>query len=281
MNNRSSDRRYSLHCPRCGQLISKNSKSCINCGLPYPNTIASIPLLGSLIRGQISFIDPITIVCFVLYIIALVLDMSGVLSFSGIFNALSPTTPSLIKLGAGGRLLIQEGHWWTLLTATYLHGSILHILFNMLWLRQVGPLVSELFGASRFFIIYTIAGISGSIVSVIAGTPLFVGASGAIFGLFAALIYYGWHRGGTFGSNILRQMIIWAAIAFVFGFMAKGVDNWGHLGGFIGGAVAAVVFGYNERKRQVLMHHLLAALMVILVIVNFGLQGWWLFTSGY
>jgi len=280
MNSRFDDQRTTLHCPRCRRLISKNSQTCINCGLRYPNVYASAPLIGPLIRGRISFIDPITIACFALYVLALALDISGALSIEGIFSALSPTTPSLIKVGAGGQLPIRAGHWWTLLTATYLHGSILHILFNMLWLRQIGPLVNELFGASRFFIIYTCAGLTGSIVSVLAGTPLFVGASGAIFGLFATLIYYGWHRGGTFGSSIFRQMLIWAGIAFMFGFMAAGIDNWGHLGGFVGGAAAAIILGYKERKRQTLFHHVLAASMILLVILCFALQGWWFFTSG-
>ena len=234
--------------------------------------------MGSLINGRLAFIDPITIVCLGLYVLALALDVSGALSFNNILNALSPTTSSLVKLGAGGRLPISYGHWWTLITATYLHGSVLHILFNMLWLRQIGPLVVELFGNSRFIIIYTFAGLTGSIVSTIAGTTLFVGASGAIFGLFAALLYYGWHRGGTFGSNIFRQILIWAAIAFLFGFMAAGVDNWGHLGGFIGGGVAAVLLSYHERVREGLAHHILAAAAVVLVLLCFALQIWAFFT---
>ena len=279
MYNQQNNLRTTLHCPRCRRLISKGSPSCSYCGLRYPNTIASTPLLGSLIRGELSFIDPITIICFALYVLALALDISSVLSFDSIFAAFSPSNLSLFKLGMGGRIPIQLGHWWTLLTATYLHGSVLHILFNMLWFRQIGPLVVELFGASRFFIIYTIAGLTGSIVSVIAGTPFFVGASGAIFGLFAALIFYGWHRGGTFGSNIFRQMLLWAGIALVFGFMAEGIDNWGHLGGLIGGALAAYLLGYREIRRQSLYHHVGAALLVLLVVLCFALQAWVFFTT--
>lgn len=278
MYNQYDNQRSTLHCPRCRRLISKNSRNCINCGLPYPNLFTTMPLLGSLIRGQLSFIDPITVACLALYVLALAMDMSGALSFDNILTALSPTTSSLIKLGAGGRFPMAAGHWWTLITATYLHGSVLHILFNMLWLRQIGPLVGELFGNSRFIIIYTVAGLTGSIVSTIAGTPLFVGASGAIFGLFAALIYYGWHRGGTFGSNIFRQMLIWAGIALLFGFMGNRTDNWGHLGGIIGGVSAAVLLGYHERIREGLLHHILAALVILLILLCFALQTWIFFT---
>lgn len=281
MFDRNKDRRSTIHCPRCGRLISKKSSACINCGLQNPNLIATTPLLGSLIRNQLSFVDPITIICFGLYVLALALDISGAFSFESIFSALSPSGQALLDLGMSGRIPIQFGHWWTLLTATYLHGSVLHILFNMLWLRQIGPMVEELYGVSRFFIIYTAAGLTGSVISVIAGTPFFVGASGAIFGLFSAMIYYGWHRGGTFGGNILRQMLIWVGIAFVYGFIAERVDNWGHLGGLIGGAAAAFLLGYNEIKRQSLLHHVLAVLMVVLVVICFGLQAWTFYTSNF
>lgn len=278
MQNRYQERRSTLHCPRCRRLISKNSTACAYCGLKRPNLYASVPLLGELLRGQISFIDPITFICVILYAISLLLDISNVLSFGNLFSLLSPTAQSLYELGMGGNIPLRQGHWWTLITATYLHGSLLHILFNMLWLRQIGPWVDELFGPSRFFIIYTFAGLSGSLVSAIAGTSFFVGASGAVFGLFGALIYYGWHRGGTFGRTIFRQMLVWAAIGFIFGFMASGVDNWGHLGGFVGGMIAGFVLGYEERQRQSLTTHIGATLTALFVLVCFGLQIWTYFS---
>lgn len=234
--------------------------------------LASIPILRELIENRISFVDQITLVCFSLYVLALALDFSNLLSIESLFSFLSPKSGSLLKLGMGGAVPLSYGHWWTLITATYLHGGVLHILFNMLWLRQIGPLVVELFGASRFFIIYTFAGLSGALVSALAGTPFFVGASGAIFGLFGALIYYGWHRGGTFGSTIFRQMLIWAAIGLVFGFMQPRVDNWGHIGGFIGGVAAAVVLGYQERIRQSLGIHIGAFVTILVVVMCFVLQ---------
>jgi rhomboid protease GluP len=240
--------------------------------LRNPGVLASIPVLRELINGRISFVDSLTLICFSLYALALALDISDLLSMDNLFSFLSPTTESLLKLGMGGAIPLGYGHWWTLITATYLHGSVLHILFNLLWLRQIGPLAIELFGASRFFIIYTFAGLSGALVSALAGTPFFVGASGSIFGLFGALIYYGWHRGGTFGSTIFRQMLIWAAIGLVIGFMQPRVDNWGHIGGFIGGVTAAVALGYQERSRQSLGVHIGALVSILVVVLCFALQ---------
>ena len=272
MKNQDNNRRTTIHCPRCRRLISKSSSSCIHCGLRNPDVLASIPILRELINGRISFVDSLTLICFSLYALALALDISNLLSMDNLFSFLSPTTESLLKLGMGGAIPLSYGHWWTLITATYLHGSLLHILFNMLWLRQIGPLAIELFGASRFFIIYTFAGLSGALVSALAGTPFFVGASGAIFGLFGALIYYGWHRGGTFGSTIFRQMLIWAAIGLIFGFMQPRVDNWGHIGGLIGGVIAAVALGYQERSLQSLGIHIGALVSILVVVLCFALQ---------
>ncbi len=227
------------------------------------------PILGGLIRGEISFVDGIVVFCFALYILSIALDISGALKFGGLFGILSPTSASLSKLGSGGVIALLNGRWWTLITANYLHGSILHIAFNMLWLRQIGFWAEDLFGASRFIVIYTVAGLLGSIGSTIAGTPAFVGASGAIFGLFGALIYYGRHRGGTYGSAIFRQILIWAAIAFIFGLVMPGVDNWGHAGGFVGGFLMAMLLGYQEKKRQPLSQHIAAMLTLIAIAVCF------------
>ena len=270
MSHQQINRRSSTPCPRCRRLISINTDKCIHCGLRKPSIYLSTPVLKDLIIGKISFVDGILLICVVLYVLALLLDFSGLsILEGGIFNLLSPAIESLNKLGMGGAIPMAHGRWWTLITATYLHGSILHIGFNMLWLRRIGPLVEELFGASRFWIIYTLSGLAGSILTTIAGTPFFVGASGAIFGLFGALIYYGRHRGGTFGTNLFRQMLIWAGIAFVFGFMAQGIDNWGHLGGFLGGLVTAILLGYQEKSRQSLYQHIFATFLLLIVGVCF------------
>jgi rhomboid protease GluP len=262
----------SIPCPSCRKLISANAPECIHCGLKQPGVYSKVPILGDLIRGRLSFVDGIILVCFVLYALGIALNLPQALSFGGIFGTLSPTNEALYKLGMGGSIPWQQGRWWTLITATYLHGGVLHILFNMLWLRRTGHWVEELFGASRFLIIYTLAGLLGSVASTLAGTAFFVGASGAVFGLFGALIFYGRQRGGTFGSAIFKQTAFLAGISFVLGLVMPGVDNWGHLGGFIGGLLAGIWLSYEEKKRQTLGMHITAALVLALVILSFGLM---------
>lgn len=264
--------RSSVPCPRCNKLISRNSDRCIHCGLHRPGVYLSIPIIGSLLAGDLSFVDGILLANFVLFALALALDLPHSTLLGGIFNTLSPSGESLYNLGMGGTIPLAQGRWWSLLTANYLHGGILHIAFNMMWLRQLGFVMEELYGASRFWIIYTLAGVAGSVTSTLAGTEFFVGASGAVFGLFGALILYGWRRGGTFGSNLFRQMILWALFGLAFGFLMPNVDNWGHIGGLVSGAVLGVALGYQERQRQQLWHHLLAVIVLAGAAVCFGMM---------
>jgi rhomboid protease GluP len=152
------------------------------------------------------------------------------------------------------------------LSAAWLHGGLLHIVFNMLWIRDLGPATAHLYGASRTVIIYTVAAVAGFLASSLAGAylaflpgflrgaRLTVGASAPIFGLLGALLYYG-RRGGS--SLIGGQARSWAATLFLFGFILPGIDNWAHLGGFVGGYLAS---RFLDPLRPERVHHLLIAL---------------------
>ena len=279
MRQTTESRRSTFHCPRCGHLISYRAQSCLYCKLPRPGLVANIPVLKDLLRNEVRFGEGIFITCIALYFAAILLDIGGSLTSGGIFGILEPRNTALYRLGMGGAFPWQMGRWWTLVTATYLHGGLLHIAFNLLWLRSIGPLVEELFGRSRFFVIYTLAGVGGVALSTLMGTSFTVGASGSIFGLLAALVYYGRNRGGTFGSGIMRTMLIYAGIGFVLGLLAPNVDNWGHVGGFIVGFLAAVWLGYEERSKQRLSHHLLASAALLFVLLCFAIMVVLFFTA--
>ena len=84
----------------------------------------------------------------------------------GIFGFLAPDIGVLFLLGASGGMPVFEfGRWWTVLSAGWLHGSLLHIIFNMMWVRDLGPVVADMYGAGRMVIIYTVAGVSGFLLS--------------------------------------------------------------------------------------------------------------------
>lgn len=263
----------SMLCPHCGKLISVKAETCIHCGKRNPRSITTVPLFQKLLSGHVSFVQGITTVCVALYLIALLIDIiSGTFSLSrgGIFGLLPPSSHVLDRLGwSGAYPVIIEGRWWTIFSGIYLHGGLLHILFNMLWIRQLGPAVEELFGSSRFFIIFTVSGAVGFLVSTLFKVPATVGASGAIFGLFGAIVYYGRHRGGSFGQAIYRQTAAWAVLLFILGLTWAGVDNYAHAGGFIGGYVTGMLLGYNERKRETFQHRSFA--IACLAISGFAL----------
>ncbi|MCC7265179.1 MAG: rhomboid family intramembrane serine protease [Candidatus Latescibacteria bacterium] len=260
-------------CPSCRKLIDSTEKRCPFCGQLRPGMwgfTASLRRLGV----EIDFSKLIVLVCAVLYILSLLSDPSGIFRLQGMMNILAPTRQASIWFGVTGSGLVFEwGHWWTLITAIYLHGNLLHIFFNMMWVRQLGPLVEELFGPYRLFVIFTVAGITGFLFSSFSGTHLTLGASGSIFGLLAAAIVYGRRQGSTLFT---RQFLQWAVILFVFGLVFPGVDNWAHLGGFIGGYATAFVFS-RMGSHEGLGAYLSAGICALLTVGAFVLQAWTMF----
>jgi rhomboid protease GluP len=213
----------------------------------------------------------ITIACIALYVLSLVVDPAGALRPRGPFEIFSPSNSALRLLGATGAFPWAHGEWWTLFTAIYLHGGILHILFNVLWIRQLGPAVEELYGPARCFVIFTISGVVGFIVSNLVGVPFTVGASGSIFGLLGAMVAFGRRRGGVFGAMVLRQYGQWALLMFILGFFMSGVNNLAHAGGFVGGLGAGLVLSLAERRAETTLDHVMAGACIVATVLAFGL----------
>ena len=271
----------SMLCPYCGKLISKNAETCMHCGKRNPKTMTSVPFLQKILSGKVSFVQGITTACISFYMLALLLDiLNGRLALmqGGFFSLLSPSIFSLDILGYTGALpVIIEGKWWTLLTAIYLHGGLLHILFNSLWINQLGPVTEELYGSARFFAIYTISGLIGFLASTYLGFYFCIcrtlGAYVASFGLFGAIVYFGRNRVCRFVDAVYRQKAQWLVSLFAFGFFFPGIDNFAHGGGFIGGYLAARLLGYQEKGRENMAHRWIAlgclALTVLAFLLNF------------
>jgi len=117
------------------------------------------------------------------------------------FQLLTPSDRVLVMMGATGTLPIDRLHrWWSLLSANYLHGSLLHLLFNMAALRQLAALIFDGYGPSRMIVIYTVSGIVGFAVSYVAGVVLTIGASASLCGLMGAGMLLGQQIGGEGGG---------------------------------------------------------------------------------
>jgi rhomboid protease GluP len=264
-------------CPRCGRLTHPDAAECLVCGLPRPGRWLWAAGIGRLLRTG-NFTGVVTAACVALYVATLLIDPVSIGGGRGpfdLFSLFSPSSPALAALGGAGAIPWHQGHWWTLFTATYLHGGVLHILFNVLWIRQLGPAVEELYGRSRLVIIFIVSGALGFFVSTVVGTPLTIGASAAIFGLLGAMVAYGKKRGGTFGKMVLREYGLWAVMLFAFGLMpGSRIDNWAHGGGFIGGLIAGLVLSFSERRDESMIERALAFGLIALTVLGFGLAVW-------
>jgi rhomboid protease GluP len=254
-------------CPGCGRLVDVNEPVCPYCGRTSPGMFGYGPALQRLL-GAFNLSVAVIGGCVLLYVLSLIIDVRGI-RMAGMFDMLSPSSNALLTLGMTGGFALARGWWWTLLTAVFLHGSLLHLLFNMVVTRQYLPHVVELYGSARAWVIFVVAGVAGFAVSILA-SPRWptMGASGAIFGLLAALIVYGRR---TRQHAVTQQLWVSAGMMFLFGFLMPNVNNWAHAGGFAGGFIASEALSFSGRRESRLLL-LLAWGSALLVPAAFTLQ---------
>jgi rhomboid protease GluP len=148
----------------------------------------------------------------------------------------------LLVFGAKINQLVAVGEVWRLFTAMFLHIGVIHLLFNLYALNALGPLVESYYGHLRFAAIYLIGGLFGSLASYAFSPAPSAGASGAVFALAGAItVYFLKYREnyGARGRAILNNMFLVIGINLVFGLSQSGIDNWGHMGGLVGGMLVA------------------------------------------
>lgn len=162
----------------------------------------------------------------------------------------------IVLLGGIVPQLVAAGEYWRLFTALFLHIGLMHLIFNMWALWQLGRLFEIMFGSRRFGLIYFASGLTASVASVLytgwrlaqSGNPQYgvaAGASGAIFGILGALIiairrsprwrHEQWTRG------LVQQLMFWAGLNILFGAMVPGIDNAAHIGGFVTGMLLGFI----------------------------------------
>jgi rhomboid protease GluP len=274
-------------CPSCGSLVGVRDDRCYMCGRANPGLWGFAPLLRR-VGGELSFAPLVIGACATLYVLTLITTvvLGGSVGMGGLFSILSPSTQALFLFGASGAIpVFGAGRWWTVLSASWLHGGVLHILFNMLWVRQLGPATVDVIGPARTVIIYTVAGICGFLLSsgaavafatvpvpLLHGAEFTIGASASIFGLLGALVHY-----GRTGSEFIRsQAMSYAVMLFVFGLIMPGVDNYAHAGGFLGGYAASALLNPHTSERGdhliIAIGCLMATLLSIVYSVVNGLH---------
>lgn len=165
--------------------------------------------------------------------------------------------PNEVQLAWGANFgpATRDGEWWRLVSAMFLHFGVIHLGVNMLALEDVGRLVERMLGQGRFLALYFVAGIGGNLLSLAmqGDRGISGGASGAVFGLFGALLVLLWRRRGAIEAREFRWLF-WGAAGFaamniVLGMVVPGIDNGAHLGGLVGGALAALALDAAAREQ--------------------------------
>ena len=184
-----------------------------------------------------------------------------------IISGFGYSTEALLLFGANYGPLVKSGEIYRLITCMFLHGGIIHLGLNMYSLFIIGPTVEDFFGKWKFLLIYFISGISASLLSIgLNNNVISVGASGAIFGLFGALIYFGYSYRGYIGALVKSQVIPIVMYNLIMGFFIPGIDMWGHIGGLIGGIITANMLGTIENKKYNSMNILLFIIYFVFLV---------------
>jgi len=259
--------RQSILCPNCKKLISVSESKCPFCGTARPGSWWKNNPWTRGLGDPNQFVKTLIAVNVGMYIIAILFNPRATGLSLNPLTFLSPSDTSLFLLGATGTVPIDKYHrLWTLISASFLHGGVLHIFFNMAALRQLASVVNSEFGAYRMFVIYTVGGIIGFLISYLAGVPLTIGASASVCGLIGALLYYGKSRGGIYGRRLYRQVFTWVVFLAAFGVIVPGINNWGHGGGILAGILVGFLLGYQEKKRENIIHKIFAAVCAMVTV---------------
>lgn len=162
----------------------------------------------------------------------------------------STNSQTLLKYGANLDVLVKNGEYYRLFTCIFLHIGIMHLLCNMYSLYIIGREVENLFGKIKYIIIFILSGIFGSIMSLaFTHNTISAGASGAIFGLLGALLYFGMHYRTYLGETIKRSIIPIIVVNLIIGFFAEGIDLAAHIGGLVGGVLVAMMVGVPDKSK--------------------------------
>jgi rhomboid protease GluP len=241
-------------CPSCGTLVGTTATKCHVCGANVRFGMAAASRsLGKLMPQTAPVTYVLLSLCCLFYGISLLLTvrmgaslipegggMGAIFGIGGINNG------AAYLLGESLPLAYNLDEPWRFVTAVFLHGSLLHIVFNMWVLMDIGPMVEDLYGSARYLFLYIATGVAGYVLSSGIGGHPSVGASGALMGLIGILIAATTRRGGAMAQMLRSSLIKWVIYIFIFGFMVSGTDNYAHLGGLAAGFGLGKIFADRQ-----------------------------------
>jgi rhomboid protease GluP len=230
-------------CPSCGTLVGSSATRCHQCGASLTFSMAAATRsLGKLFPTTAPATYGILGFSCLLYIVSLLatirtngMQPPGGGGIFAIFGIGSIDGNVLTRFGMSFPMPKDLVQPWRLVMAVFLHGSLMHIVFNMWVLMDIGPQIEELYGSARFFFIYVATGIGGCLLSSTLSNHPSVGGSGALLGLIGILLAITSGRRSA-GMQMLRSQIIrWLIYIAIWGFVFPGIDNYAHFGGLAAG----------------------------------------------
>ena len=185
-----------------------------------------------------------------------------------IMFALTMTIPKLANMFILNPIAVRNGEVYRLLTSTFMHASILHLVFNMYALSIIGKQVETFLGKSKFLLVYLFSGLTGSLLSCAITNSYSLGASGAIFGLMGSLLYFGYHYRLYLGSVLLGQIFPVIVINLVIGYITPSIDNAAHIGGLVGGLFLSMALGVNkDDDKSSKVNGIITSLILLLFLI--------------
>lgn len=180
---------------------------------------------------------------------------------------------TLKKFGANYIPLVKSGEYIRLITSAFVHIGIIHLLSNMYALYVIGRQVEQLYGKVKYILIYFISAIMGSLFTVVfsSSNTVAAGASGAIFGLLGALLYFGYSYRGYIGNSIINQVLPAILLNLAIGFSSPNIGNSAHIGGLIGGYLISMALGIdtdNDNKSKI--NGIILTIILILFMIYIG-----------
>lgn len=178
----------------------------------------------------------------------------------------------LLNFAVNRELIVNIGQYYRLFTGMFLHSGIIHLLFNMYALYIIGMQLESFLGKWKYLVVYLLSGLGASMLSIFFSNSFSVGASGAIFGLMGALLYFGYHYRVYLDSVVKSQIIPLIVLNLILGFTLSGIDNWAHVGGLVSGILATMAVGVKYKSTKFEMIN-----GVILYLIYIGFLGYMVF----
>lgn len=163
-------------------------------------------------------------------------------------------------------MIVLADQYYRLITGMFLHAGVLHLLFNMYALYVIGMQLESFLGKAKYLAVYMLSGLGASMLSIFFSNSFSVGASGAIFGLMGALLYFGYHYRVYLDSVVKSQIIPLIVLNLILGFTLSGIDNWAHIGGLVSGVLATMAVGVKYKSTK---FEMINGIILYLIYIGF------------